>query len=226
MRTPHEIKMTDPFITDRRQLAKAAPSKESRFPRTSRRLERIRSVLERRQPDLTIVLENVHDPHNIAAVLRSCDAVGAMCVHTIRDPSTKPHKKFSRRTSGSAAKWIEVLEYDSIGGCYSALRASGFKIVATGGGQTAVEMAEISLSEPVALVLGNEMRGLTDEALDGADAIVKIPMVGMIRSLNISVACAVLLYEAYRQRSNAGSYDRQHLSEEEIERFSELWEKR
>jgi tRNA (guanosine-2'-O-)-methyltransferase len=218
--------MTDPFITDRRQLAKSAPPKESRFPRTDRRLERIQAVLARRQPDLTVVLENVHDPHNIAAVLRSCDAVGVMTVHATRDPSTKPHKKFSRRASGSAAKWIDVREYDTIDECYAAVRLDGFRIVATGGGPASVAMSEVPLTGPVAIALGNEMSGLTDDAVAGADMIVTIPMVGMIRSLNISVACAVLLYEAYRQRTEAGFYDRPQLSVEEIERLSELWEKR
>jgi tRNA (guanosine-2'-O-)-methyltransferase len=218
--------MTDPFITDRRQLAKAAPPKESRFPRTGRRLERIRGVLERRQPDLTVVLENVHDPHNIAAVLRSCDAVGAMVVHTIRDPATKPHKKFSRRASGSAAKWIEVREHDTIEACYSELRAADFTIVATGGGPNAIAMTAVPLTEPVAIVLGNEMRGLSGEALSGADTIVTIPMVGMIRSLNISVACALLLYEAFRQRTRAGLYEHPRLSVDVMERLMNEWEKR
>lgn len=218
--------MTEPFITDRRQLAKTAPAKESRYPRTGRRIERIQDVLERRQPDLTVVLENVHDPHNIAAVLRSCDAVGAMTVHVTRDPSTKPHKKFSRRASGSAAKWIEVCEHETIEACYAKLRLDGFAIAATGGGAAAVGMSDVDLTAPVALVLGNEMRGLTEEALAGADSIVMIPMVGMIRSLNISVACAVLLYEAFRQRVAAGMYQKPRLPVEELESLASIWERR
>ncbi|MEZ4506201.1 MAG: RNA methyltransferase [Thermomicrobiales bacterium] len=218
--------MTDPFITDRRQLSKQAPAKDSRFPRTSRRIERIHEVLERRQPDLIVVLENVHDPHNIAAVLRSCDAVGAMTVHITRDPATKPHKKFSRRSSGSAAKWIDVLEFPSIVESYAALRADGFSILATGGGAKALPMGAVDLTTPVAIVLGNEMRGLTDDALSGADQIVTIPMVGMIRSLNISVACAVLLYEAYRQREAAGCYAASQLGAERVELLAAEWEKR
>ena len=129
--------MTDPFITDRRQLAKLAPPKDARYPRTNRRLERIQDVLERRQPDLTVVLEDVHDPHNVAAVLRNCDAVGAMSVHVTLDPDTKPHRAFSRRSSGSAAKWIDVTEHAAIGECYSTLRKQGFTILATGGGSSA-----------------------------------------------------------------------------------------
>jgi tRNA (guanosine-2'-O-)-methyltransferase len=218
--------MTDPFITDRRQLAKTAPPKPARFPRTSRRVERIHEVLERRQPDLTVVLENVHDPHNIAAVLRSCDAVGAMSVHITQDPETKPHKKFSRRSSGSAAKWIDVTEHERIEDCYRMLREEGFSIVATGGGPSAVPMAEVDLTVPVAIVLGNEMRGLTDAAITGADQIVTIPMMGMIRSLNISVACAVLLYEAFRQRETAGMFGAPRLSEEQILAMAEAWQTR
>lgn len=218
--------MTDPFITDRRQLAKTAPPKDTRYPRTGRRIERIHDVLERRQPDLTVVLEDVHDPHNVAAVLRSCDAVGAMSVHLTQDPTTKPHKKFSRRSSGSGAKWIEVTEYPAIQDCYAVLRDQEFTIVATGGGPTSVPMGEVDFTGRVALVLGNEMRGLTDAALAGADTIVTIPMVGMIRSLNISVACAVLLYEAFRQREAAGRYRTPRLTEAEIESLAEAWAKR
>jgi tRNA (guanosine-2'-O-)-methyltransferase len=218
--------MTDPFITDRRQLAKTAPPKAARYPRTSRRVERIYEVLERRQPDLTVVLENVHDPHNIAAVLRSCDAVGAMSVHITQDPTTKPHKAFSRRSSGSAAKWIEVTEHETIEECYQFLREQGISIVATGGGPAAVPMTQVDLSAPSAIVLGNEMNGLSDAAMAGADLVVTIPMVGMIRSLNISVACAVLLYEAYRQRDAAGLYLTPRLSGEQIVELAEIWEKR
>ena len=147
--------MTDPFITDRRQLAKAAPPKESRYPRTGRRIDRIHEVLERRQPDLTVVLENVHDPHNVAAVLRSCDAVGAMSVHITQDPATKPHKKFSRRASGSAAKWLEIAEHPDIGASFAVLRAKWFTIVATGGGASSKPMQDIHLTRPWASVLGN-----------------------------------------------------------------------
>lgn len=218
--------MTDPFITDRRELARNAPPKESRYPRTSRRMERIQEVLERRQPDLTIVLENVHDPHNIAAVLRSCDAVGAMSIHLVQDPATKPHRKFSRRTSGSAAKWIAIHEHGSIEECYQHLRDDRFAILATGGGPDAVSMGDIDFTGPSAIVLGNEMRGLTDAALEGADRIVTIPMVGMIRSLNISVACAVLLYEAFRQRSDTGLYAGSRLGPEEIALLAQEWETR
>jgi tRNA (guanosine-2'-O-)-methyltransferase len=218
--------MTDPFITDRRQLAKTAPPKEARFPRTSRRVERIHDVLERRQPDLTVVLENVHDPHNIAAVLRSCDAVGAMSVHITQDPETKPHKKFSRRSSGSAAKWIDITEHETIADCYRLLREEGYAIMATGGGPAAVPMTKVDLTAPAAIVLGNEMRGLSDSAMTGADQIVTIPMVGMIRSLNISVACAVLLYEAHRQREIAGLYEASRLSEAQIQTLAEAWQTR
>lgn len=218
--------MTDPFVTDRRELSKLAHPKEARFPRTNRRVERIREVLDRRQPDLAVVLENVHDPHNIAAVLRSCDAVGAMRVLFTLDPETKPHRKFSRRTSGSAAKWIEVTEFPDIETAYAELRNQCFSIVATGGGPAAVSMYAVDYTQPVAIVLGNEMRGLTDAALAGADLVATIPMMGMIRSLNISVACAVLLYEAYRQRERAGSYHSPRLEPELSAEIAAAWEKR
>jgi tRNA (guanosine-2'-O-)-methyltransferase len=172
------------------------------------------------------VLENVHDPHNVAAVLRSCDAVGAMSVHITQNPETAPHKKFSRRSSGSAAKWIDITEHETIDDCYRLLREEGYAIMATGGGPTAVPMTKVDLTAPVAIVLGNEMRGLSESAMTGADQIVTIPMVGMIRSLNISVACAVLLYEAYRQREAAGLYDASRLSEPQTQALAEAWQTR
>lgn len=218
--------MTDPFVTDRRELSKNAPPKDHRFPRTGRRSERIRAVLERRQPDLTVVLEHVHDPHNIAAVFRSCDAVGAMCVHLIPDPATKAIKRFSRRVSGSAAKWLDIYEHASIADCYDQLRRDGFQIVATAGGPKAIEMRKLDGLRPTALVMGNEMRGLSEEAVRLADQIVTIPMVGMTRSLNISVACAVLLYEIFDQRNEAGRYESSRIGEDALELLVAEWERR
>jgi tRNA (guanosine-2'-O-)-methyltransferase len=190
---------------DRRELAKTGPVKESRWPRTERRQERIAGVLARRQPDLTVVLENVDDPHNVSAVLRSCDAVGVLRVHTVYLEDERPDA-FARTTSASAAKWVEVVHHDSVEACYARLRSDGFRILATALEDESVDLFETDLARPVALVFGNEMRGITPGAAQQADGTIFIPMMGMVQSLNISVACAVTLYEALRQRRAAGAY--------------------
>src|SRR5262245_48584466 len=106
-------------------------TKVQKFPRTERRVERVQAVLRRRQPDLTIVLEDVHDPHNASAVLRSCDAVGLLRVHLVYVQEEMPRRSFSRTVSGSAAKWLQIERHRSIEACYAALRAEGFTIYAT-----------------------------------------------------------------------------------------------
>ncbi|HEY7033449.1 MAG TPA: RNA methyltransferase [Thermomicrobiales bacterium] len=211
---------------NRRELSESSRGKTSKWPRTSRRQQRIAEVLNRRQPDLTVVLENVHDPHNVSSVLRSCDAVGVLRVHLVYSIEEAPKGPFARTTSASAAKWIEAIRHGSIDDCYRALRQEGFTIVATALVPGAVELHEVDLRTPSALVFGNEMRGLSDEAVAQADRCVAIPMMGMVQSLNISVACAVTLYEALRQRREAGDYARAKLPAAERERLIEDWLKR
>lgn len=165
----------------------------------------MKGVLARRQPDLTIVLENVHDPHNISAVLRSCDATGVLAVHLVYTLEEWP--ELSRISSASALKWLQIERHDDIDSCYTVLRRQGFSIFATHLDSDSHDLYDLDLTRPVALVFGNEHRGVSDEALRLADASLVIPMMGMVQSLNISVACAVTLYEALRQRRAAGLYD-------------------
>jgi tRNA (guanosine-2'-O-)-methyltransferase len=211
---------------DRRTLAKQAAPKEQRWPRTQRRQERVRTVLSRRQPDLTVVLENVHDPHNVSAVLRTCDAVGILEVHAVYTIEAPPDMLFARQTSASAVKWVAVRQHRSIEDCYRTLRLAGMSILATALAPEATDLYEIDLASPVALVFGNEMRGVSEQALQLADGALSIPMVGMVQSLNISVACAVCLYEAFRQRQARGAYDQSKLPEDALKRLENDWLKR
>jgi tRNA (guanosine-2'-O-)-methyltransferase len=211
---------------DRRELAKQLAQKTQRWPRTERRQQRIMTVLRYRQPDLTVVLENVHDPHNVAAVLRSCDAVGIVRVHIVYTIEEPPREPFARTTSASAAKWVDVVRHDSIASCYAALRSEGFTILATSLAPGSRDLYAVDLRQPVALVFGNEHRGVSEEAVARADGLVVIPMYGMVQSLNISVACAVMLFEAMRQRRAAGDYDRPKLSDEAVQRLAEDWLRR
>lgn len=198
------------------------PSPESITP--ERRL-RIRRALERRQPTLTVVFENVHDPHNISAVIRSCDAVGVAEAHGIYT-GRQVFPSLGEKSSASARKWVDVHLHQSIDECYSMLRSRGFRIFTTHMSSDAVSLHELDLTQPVALVFGNEKDGVTIEAREKADGNFLIPQVGMIQSLNISVACAVTLYEAFRQRHVAGMYDSAQLDVHELEQQINDWSSR
>jgi tRNA (guanosine-2'-O-)-methyltransferase len=170
------------------------------------RSEKIYACVSRRQPSLSIVLENVHDPHNVSAVLRSCDAVGVMDVHLVYH-SGQSFPELGEKSSASARKWVLTHKHSSIDECYDYLRKEGKKILTTGMSNEARSLYAIDFTEPIAIVFGNEHAGVSEEAILKADGNMLIPQVGMIQSLNISVACAVTLYEAFRQRSLNGMYD-------------------
>lgn len=208
---------------ERRRLAKLTAMESGRWPRTVQRQSRIEQVLTHRQPDLTVVLENVHDPHNVSAVLRSCDAVGVLRVHTVYSIEDPPDIEFARTTSASAAKWVETERHSSIADCYQTLRRQGMTIVGTSVRAGSIDLYDHDLCAPTALVFGNEMRGISEEAAALADQLLSIPMMGMVRSLNISVACAVVLYEALRQRRSKGHYDQPRLSSDEITTLRNDW---
>lgn len=222
-----EIVAETPVAPDRSGAARsnAARAKADR-PRTEKRQRRIREVLRRRQPDLTVVLEDVHDPHNAAAVLRSCDAVGVMRVHFVYDIETPPAKRFARTTSASATKWVETRAHPTIEACFDHLRAQGMQILATTLTDESVDLYSCDLTRPTAIVMGNEHRGLSAKAIHLADATVKIPMMGMVESLNISVATAVTLFEALRQRRQAGYYEQPRLDAETLAALEEAWLKK
>lgn len=189
---------------------------------TPERFERLNSVLNKRQPDLTVVLENVFDPHNISAVMRTCDAVGMQDIY-ILNSKIPPHKKWGAKSSSSAAKWLTIHQFTDAGECFAALRKRFKKIYTTHLSTDAVGLHELNLTEPVALVFGNEHSGVSDEIIAMADGNFIIPQVGIIKSLNISVACAVSLYEAYRQKNNAGHYDKVKLEGEQLKRLQDEW---
>lgn len=216
--------MTLPEVRNRKALIDPdQPPKESRWPRTSRRQERVRAVLEQRQPDLTVVLENVHDPHNVSAILRTCDAVGVLRVHAIYSREQAPEEAYARQISASAAKWVEVDRYSSAEACLGPLRAAGFRILATAIGPEAVSLYDGDFTGKVALVMGNEMRGVSEEALALADRQLAIPMAGMVQSLNVSVATGVCLYEAFRQRLAAGAYTEPQLDAAQLADLEQEW---
>jgi len=171
---------------------------------TDRRRDKIESVLARRQPDLTILAERLHKPRNFSAIVRTCDAVGINEVHAVPgDEGLAIHWK----TSQGAEKWMNVRPHDDLASACRYLREQGFQLVAAHLSEEALDYRKIDYTIPTALVLGTELFGVSEAALAEADHRVMIPMKGMTVSLNVSVACAVVLYEAMRQREAAGLYD-------------------
>jgi tRNA (guanosine-2'-O-)-methyltransferase len=189
---------------------------------TPERNKRLNEVLSKRQPNLTVVLENVSDPHNISAVMRTCDAVGVQDIY-ILNTNIGIHKKWGAKSSSSAAKWLTIHQFTDAVECFSALRKNFQKIYTTHLGTDACGLYELDLTESVALVFGNEHNGVSESVISLADGNFIIPQVGIIKSLNISVACAVSLYEAYRQKSIAGHYEQPQLSPGALDNLKEVW---
>ncbi|HYV53090.1 MAG TPA: RNA methyltransferase [Chitinophagaceae bacterium] len=186
---------------------------------TPERMDKLTSVLNKRQNDLTVVLENVFDPHNISAVMRSCDAVGIQDIYILNTKIPR-HKKWGAKSSSSAAKWLTIHQYENAEECFAALRKNYSTILTTHLSSDAVDLYAVDLAQSIALVFGNEHSGVSDEVRVFADGNFIIPQKGIIRSLNISVACAVTLYEAFRQKTNAGHYDQPKIKGE---RYNELF---
>lgn len=172
-------------------------------------------TLARRQPDLAVVMENIYDAHNVSAMLRSCDAVGAATAHLVYDVEEVP--QIAGGISVSAHRWLDLRQHATIADCFAQLRSDGFTIYATTLGDFSHDLYDLDLTRPTAFVFGNEVRGVSDEAALTADGTVFIPMMGMVESLNVSVACAVSLYEALRQRRLAGRYEGSNWPEDEID---------
>ena len=158
----------------------------------------------------TVVLENVFDPHNISAVMRTCDAVGVQEIFILNTKIPR-HKKFGARSSSSAAKWLTVHQFEDTEACFSEIKLRYERILTTHLGESSVGLYQLDLTRPTALVFGNEHSGVSEEIRALADGNFLIPQVGIIQSLNISVACAVTLYEAYRQKEQASHYQRSDL---------------
>lgn len=178
---------------------------------------RIRHMLATRQTDLTVCLEQVHKPHNVSAVIRTADAVGVHDVHAVW-----PTAKMKTLVSAAAGSnsWVQVKTHPSITDAVTHLKQQNMQILATNLSDRAVDFREIDYTKPTCILLGQEKTGITKEALALADQDIIIPMIGMVQSLNVSVAAAVILYEAQRQRQLANMYHQESkLDEEEQQRF-------
>jgi tRNA (guanosine-2'-O-)-methyltransferase len=187
---------------------------------TPKRYQKLKRVLDCRQPDLTVLLDNVHKPHNFSAILRSCDAVGVLQAHAVwGDPTLRPN----HLTSGGTSKWVGIRTHPDIDSAAAALRAQGFQLIAAHPGNEARDYRDLDYTRATALILGAELQGLGEAALACADAHVCVPMMGMVESLNVSVAAATILFEAQRQRSNADLYAKSRLERSVYERTLFEW---
>lgn len=189
---------------------------------TPERKERLLSVLSKRQNDITVVLENVFDPHNISAVMRTCDAVGIQDVFILNTKIPR-HKKWGAKSSSSAAKWLTVHQYTNAEECFTELRKRYSAILTTHLSSDAVSLHKMNFTNSIALVFGNEHSGVSDEIRAMANGNFIIPQAGIIKSLNISVACAVTLYEAMRQKTLAGHYNKTRLPETQFNQLLADW---
>jgi len=191
---------------------------------TPEREEKLRSVALRRQLNITVVLENVHDPHNISAVLRSCDAVGIARVFLIySDPrlQTDEYLNLGHKSSAGTRKWIKADVFTDTEQAILALRKEYRLLLGASLGEGATDLYELDLTESIALVFGNEHRGISPSLQQALDGAFLIPQHGLVQSLNISVACAVTIFEAMRQRTLVGLYQNKNPSAEQLRIFEE-----
>ena len=184
------------------------------------RFEKLARALRRRQPDLTVLMERVHKSHNLSAILRNCDAVGVFEAHAI---PPEEGLQIHAHTSAGTAKWVRLVRHRTVQAAIEELKGRGFQVVAAHPGPDAVDFREVDFTTPTALMMGAELLGLSDEALALADLHVSIPMVGMARSFNVSVATALLLFEAFRQREAAHMYDESRIDPEDSEQILFEW---
>jgi tRNA (guanosine-2'-O-)-methyltransferase len=188
---------------------------------TPERIDRVERVLSLRQPDLRVVLEGVTIAHNASAVIRTCDAAGILHLDLI---SPNPELlRFNEAITTRADKWLEIEAHASPAECLVPLKEQGFMIVATHLEKEAVPYTDIDYTGLLALVFGSESEGISAESLAYADKVVRIPMLGMVQSLNLSVSVAVILYEALRQRAAKGFFEKGRLPAEELERLKKKW---
>lgn len=183
-------------------------------------MERIDWVLQRRQRDLTVVMENVHKPHNLAAIARSCDAVGAMCVHAVGHESVTG---LTQKSASGVGKWVDLRQHNDIDTAIADCRNVGMQMIAVSITESSRDFRELDYTRPTAFVVGAELDGLSPHAQSLCDETAHIPMFGMVESLNVSVATALFLFEARRQREDKGAFEQSALTDTELSRRAFEW---
>ena len=170
------------------------------MPILPRRFQRLKSVLNKRISDLTVLVENVEKPHNLSAIIRSCDAVGVLEAYAIFNK--EKFLTFNSTAQGSQ-KWVQINQYKETTEAIKILKNKGFKLYGTNLSPKSIDYRECNFTRSTAFVLGAEKWGISEEASSLMDEHIHIPMRGMVESLNVSVAASALLFEALRQRKVA-----------------------
>ncbi len=190
---------------------------------SNNRKNRIDRVLKNKQPTLELFLDDIHDPHNLSAILRTSDAVGVMRVNYTNkeNQELKIHKKITQGTQ----RWVEnnKIHDDKKVEFLKEKKEQGFEIIATHLDENSIPFREIDFTKKTIIVVGNEKDGVSKEVLNIADKTIIIPMKGMVQSLNVSVATSLILYEAQNQLQKIGRYDKPQLDEKTREEIKRRW---
>ena len=179
---------------------------------TPERYQKLRTTLDQRQPDLTILAEQIHKPRNIAALVRTGDAVGMHELHMVW-PWDK-HTAY-RGTAMGSDRWVNITRHETMQSGISHLQERDYKVYAAHLSDDAVDYREVDYTVPCAVLVGNEKQGVSQEAAAAVDEHIVIPMMGMVESYNVSVAAAIVLNEAQTQRYRAGMYNQVRLADDE-----------
>jgi len=188
---------------------------------TPERYSKFRRVLERRQPDLTVIADQLPKCRNMAAIRRTCDAMGVPEMHAIIPEGFK-QKRFAGTTQGTH-KWVNLVKHRSLDSCIKIIKEQSMQLCVADVSENSIDYRKVDFTKPTAILMGAELTGASDEALVQADTRFHVPMLGLVESLNVSVACALILSEAIRQRETAGLLDASRYTEEEIQEKAFEW---
>ena len=179
---------------------------------TLERFEKIKNVLKKRQPDIEVILDGVHKPHNLAAILRTCDATGIGSIHA---KSKNSQIGLNLKAASGSNHWVNMSIHNDLTKFYQSIIKKDYNIYVANNSMQAVDFREVDYTKPCAIILGAELDGVSNNSINLASQEIKIPINGMVDSLNVSVANAVILYEVQRQRERLGLYDEMKISENE-----------
>lgn len=187
---------------------------------TPERFQRITSVLDQRQPDLTLVMDQVHKGRNLSAMVRTADAVGIDHIHSV---VPKAGFQYYRGTALGSHKWVDVIQHRCIEHPLQQLKQSGHQLLGAHLADSAIDYRDIDYTQPTAIIFGTEKQGLSSMAIESLDYAITVPMQGMVASFNVSVACGIILAEAQRQRMLAGFYSTRRLADSDYQNHLFRW---